>query len=352
MGVAYPGVMQRISLPAIAKRVQTEGDAYLFMEELRWGDRPVCPHCGSVRKHYFLTPKAETGRTTRRGKVSERRVWKCADCRRQFSVLTGTIFHGSKIPVKTWLFVIVEIVASKNGVAAREIERKYDLTPKTAWHMLHRLREAMKRDDGFTSLMAGTIVADEAYIGGASRRKYGTLRSTIEHTTPDKAVVFTLINAESGEARSRVVPNVKGDTLWQAIEDQVDMANSRLMTDESMSYRAVGRQFGRGHDSVTHNLGEYVRGDVTTNKAENYFGQLKRSIDGTFHHVSARTPAPLPVGVRLPVLDPEAVGHPAHGAPHGPGRWPASRLSPAGREVAVPYGRRRRSSVGHSSHGR
>ncbi len=110
MGLAYPRGMERISIPALNKRVKTEADAYAFMEELRWGDRPVCPHCGSVRKHYFLTPKADEGRTTRRGKVSERRVWKCADCRRQFSVLTGTIFHGTKIPVKTWLFVIVEIV--------------------------------------------------------------------------------------------------------------------------------------------------------------------------------------------------------------------------------------------------
>jgi transposase-like protein len=278
--------MERISIPALSKRVQTEGDAYEFMEELIWAGRPVCPHCGSVRKHYFLTPKAAEGRKARTGKVTERRVWKCADCRRQFSILTGTIFHGSKIPVKTWLFVLVEVCASKNGVAAREIQRKYELTPKSAWFMVHRIREAMKRDDAFTTLMEGTIVADEAYIGGASRRKYGTLRAKIEHTTPDKAVVFTLINAESGEARSRVVPNVKGDTLHQAILDQVNVKESRLMTDELASYKFVGRQFGRGHDSVTHNLGEYVRGDVTTNKVENFFGQLKRSVDGTFHHVS------------------------------------------------------------------
>src|SRR5262249_39048487 len=156
---------------------QTEADAYEFMEELRWNGRPVCPHCGSLRKHYFLTPKAEAGRGTRRGKVSERRVWKCADCRKQFTVLVGTIFHGTKLPVRIWLFVIVEIVASKNGVAAREIERKYDLTPKTAWFMLHRLREAMTRDDKFTEMMTGTIVADEAYIGGRARAMHGWLRA-------------------------------------------------------------------------------------------------------------------------------------------------------------------------------
>jgi hypothetical protein len=89
----------------------------------------------------------------------------CATCRKKFSVPTGTVFHGSKIPVRTWLFVTLELSASKNGVSAREIERKYGLTPKTAWFMLHRLREAMKRD-GDAPFLSGTLVADETWIGG------------------------------------------------------------------------------------------------------------------------------------------------------------------------------------------
>ena len=96
-------------------------------------------------KFYFLTPKDGTeGRKTRTGSNTQRRVWKCGDCRKQFSVLTGTIFHGTKISIRTWLFVVFEMCASKNGVSAREIERKYDITAKTAWFMLHRIREAMK----------------------------------------------------------------------------------------------------------------------------------------------------------------------------------------------------------------
>ena len=138
--------MESASLAALRKRITSEAAAYEYMEQLRWPDGPVCPHCGSVAKHYFLTPKAAEGRSTRRGKVSERRVWKCKDCRRQFSVTVGTIFHGSKIPLSTWLFVVFEIVSSKNGVAAREIQRKYELMPKTAWFMMQRIREAMKRD--------------------------------------------------------------------------------------------------------------------------------------------------------------------------------------------------------------
>ena len=92
----------------LADELRTEGDAYAYLETMRWGERPICPHCGSVRQHYFLTPANGKARKTRTGAPSERRVWKCADCRKQFSAITGTIMHGSKIPVRTWIFVIFE----------------------------------------------------------------------------------------------------------------------------------------------------------------------------------------------------------------------------------------------------
>lgn len=131
-----------LTILQLADKLRTEADAYKFLEDLRWSGDPVCPHCGA-HEPYFLTPKNGETRTTTRGSESPRRVWKCRKCRKQFSVLTGTIFHGTKIPVRTWVFVVFEMASSKNGVAAREIERKYGLTPKTAWHMCHRIREAI-----------------------------------------------------------------------------------------------------------------------------------------------------------------------------------------------------------------
>src|SRR5438876_2124004 len=115
--------MESLSIPKLAERIPDEDAAYRFLEEMRWGDQPVCPHCGSVRKPYFLTPK-NGGRKTNRNKISPRRLWKCADCRKQFSVLTGTIMHGTKIAVRSWVFVMFEMAASKNGVSGREVQRK------------------------------------------------------------------------------------------------------------------------------------------------------------------------------------------------------------------------------------
>lgn len=276
--------MDQVSVLALADKLRTEADAYLFLEELRWGDQPVCPHCGSVRKLYFLNPANGTSRKTRTGAESQRRVWKCGDCRKQFSVLTGTIFHGSKIPVRKWIFVVFEMCSSKNGVSAREIERKYDLTAKSAWFMLHRIREAMKREP-LAGLLSGRVVMDETWIGGKPSNRHGGNKPGRGWRETDKTPVVSLISRETGEVRSRVVPDVNGDNLRQVMDDHLDVSNTHLHTDEGWSYRKIVSDFG-SHSKVNHRQGEYVRGDVSTNQAENYFSQLKRSIDGTHHHVS------------------------------------------------------------------
>jgi transposase-like protein len=268
------------NLITLAAKIPTGAAAWKYREKRRWQGKPVCPHCGVIDGHYLLRAKGKT--TT--GRKSYRRVWKCCSCRKQFSVLIGTVMEATKVPIRTWLFVLMEMCASKNGIAAGEVQRKYGLTPKTAWFLTQRIREVMVEKS--PEPMEGTIVADEAYIGGKSRHKHGTLGARNEKYIPKKAIVFTLIGRESGRAQSRVVPDVTSASLANAILEQVDMNDSRLYTDESKSYDMVGRWFCHGHEAVYHAMHEYVRGDVTTNPAESYFSQLKRSIDGTFHALS------------------------------------------------------------------
>jgi transposase-like protein len=273
-----------LNVLALADRLRTEADAYLFLEELRWGDRPVCPHCGSIRTPYFLRPKEGSSRRTRTGSASQRRVWKCADCRRQFSVLTGTIFHGSKIPVRTWVFIVFDMASSKNGVSAREIERKYSLTPKTAWFALHRIREAMKREP-LAGLLSGRVVADETFYGGKPSNRHGHDPRRSIQGRHDKTPIMALVSRETGEVRSQVVNDVKPATLRAVLHEHVVPAATHLHTDGARNYRLIAREFA-SHGAVNHDAREYVRGDVTTNHAEAYFSQLKRSLDGTHHHVS------------------------------------------------------------------
>ena len=280
-----------LSIPRLASKIPTEAAAYEFLEELRWNGQPVCSHCGSVSDHRYLAPTNGVSRATGpKRTMSERRVWKCRDCKKQFSAITGTVMQGSKISIRTWLFVIFEMVSNKNGVASREIERRYDLHPKTAWTMLHRIREAMANSEG--GLFNIGVIADETYIGGDPKNRHGAKRRDPKvGRGTDKVPVLTLIEDHTGEVRSAVVPNVSAKTLGRVISENVELATTALHTDKWSSYIPVGQSMA-AHYTVDHSVGQFVtEKSHGTNKAENYFSQLKRSLDGTHHHV---TPAFLP----------------------------------------------------------
>lgn len=276
--------MSLLNVLALAERIPDEAAAYEYLEGLRLPDGPECPHCGNGNRCYYLTPKDEAGRKTRTGNRTQRRLWKCGACRKQFSVLTGAVMHGTKIPVRTWVFVMFEMAASKNGVSAREIERKYGVTNRSAWFLTHRIREAMAHG-GITVKMTGTVMADETWIGGKPKNRHGYRWNKGTQGVTDKMPVVSLINKETGEVRSRIVPNVNGQNLRAVIAANADLPNTTLHTDEWLGYKQVGREVA-AHERITHREGEYARGAVTTNHVEGFFSQLKRSIDGTHHHVS------------------------------------------------------------------
>ena len=277
--------VDKITVIELANKIQNETDAYLFMESIRWPHGPVCPHCGSIAAHYFLRPANSASRKTRTGAMSYRRVWKCKDCRKQFSVITGTVMHGSKASLRIWLFVIFEMAANKNGIAAFEIQRKYGIANRTAWFMCHRVREAMVRTN--PSKMLGVVIADETWIGGDPKNMHAAQRAerALKGEWSTKTPVVSLIDAATGEVRSQAVADVSGKTLRKVINANVEMAQTTLHTDGAHAYKGIGKDMA-GHESVDHSVGEYVWQGVSTNKLENYFAQLKRSIDGTHHHVS------------------------------------------------------------------
>lgn len=285
--------MEKFSVVSLAKKIPTEAAAYEHMEQVRWDGRPVCPHCGVIDGHYFLTPKNGTSRETSRGRMSERRTWKCHDCRRQFSVTTGTVMHGSHVALRTWLFIFFEMAGNKNGIAAREISRKYGVNPRSAWHITQRIREAMAT--GYQlPMMTGTVVVDEAYVGGEVKNKHRQgdnikRRGGRKVGGPVyKTGVFSIVHKQTGEVRSWVMNEINSRTVAPMLANNVEMSHSILYTDSSPIYRSIGKMFS-SHESVNHNVREYVKPNgMSTNKAENYFSQLKRSLDGTHHSVTPK----------------------------------------------------------------
>jgi len=156
--------MGAANLATLPKYLSNEAAAWELLENLRWPKgQVVCPHCGVTDpKHYFITARSGE-RKTRSGTVTYRRLWRCRHCRKQFSVLVGTIFESSKVPVSKWLLGMWMFNAGKNGVSALELQRHLGLAYQTAWLMAHRLREAVTREP-LASFVTGTIVSNETLL--------------------------------------------------------------------------------------------------------------------------------------------------------------------------------------------
>jgi transposase-like protein len=267
-----------LTISDISRVYNDEAAAYELLETIRWPNGPICPHCGGLKAHY-IAPK-NGHRATRKGNPTYRRLWRCHACRKQFSVLVGTIFGDSHIPLGKWLMAFHLLCSGKNGVSAHELHRQLGVTVKSAWFMAHRIRYAMERPPLLDKLQ-GIVEADETYIGG---RRRGTPRGR-PGLDSHKTAVVTLV-ARGGEARSQVMNRVTGKNIKKALDEHI-AEDAQLMTDRFPSYRAPGRKFA-SHQTVDHGAGEYARGNAHVNTVEGYFSQLKRSVDGTHHHVSTR----------------------------------------------------------------
>jgi transposase-like protein len=250
-----------------AKHFKDDNAARQYLESLRWPDGPVCPHCGSVADHYQL-----------QGDAHRPGLWKCKDCREQFSVTVGTVFERSKIPLSKWLMAVYLLCSSKKGMSSHQLHRTLGVTYKTAWFMTHRIREAMKSDGhGLMGATGGAVEADETYIG----RKKGT---KLQRGFGHKNMVFALVE-RGGRVRSVHIADDKFDAIKDVFKDTVSM-NAILNTDEARMYSNIGKEYA-DHQVVKHSVKEYVRGSAHTNTIEGFFSVFKRGMKGTYQHCTS-----------------------------------------------------------------
>ena len=267
----------------IAKQYSDESEAYKFLENMRWENGIVCPHCKSVGADYI---EAENGnRKTRTGKVTYRRIWRCHNCKKQFSVLVGTIFEDSRIPLSKWLLAIQELNADKNGISSCELGRKLGITQKSAWFMAQRIRFVMAHNT-FEKKLTGNVEVDETYIGGLEKNKHASKKTPNNQGRSIKTKTPVLSAIErNGKVYSQVLSGtVSSRNIKEVLNSRVSK-KATLNTDTFPAYNEVGREY-KDHKVVDHGAGEYVNGNAYTNNAEGYFSQLKRSLSGTFHSVS------------------------------------------------------------------
>ena len=238
---------------------------------LRWPDGNIpCPHCGSVDKHYKLADNTH----------------KCRDCRKKFTVRNGTIFEDAKVSLRKWFIAIFLMTSHKKGISSCQLAKDIGVTQKTAWFMLHRIRNAAMTKE-FNAPLSGTVEADECYVGPNPRFLHAGKRDPTLFgvaAAKQKKIVFGMIQRD-GDLRVHYVQDGRKATLQPIIRSNI-AKGAKVYTDESNAYAWMYQ--GYAHALVTHSLGEYVRDDVSTNSIEGAFSHFKRTMVGTYHKASRK----------------------------------------------------------------
>lgn len=238
---------------------QTDDDCLQEIFNSRYGKVKSCPRCHTTTKFY---------------KVKNRQCFECEWCGHQLYPLADTIFHKTRTPLKLWFFAIFLFSKSKNGVSSKELQRQLCTTYKTAWRMAKQIRILFEIYPG---LLGNTVEVDETYVGGKTI-KYGGKRKE------PKIPVVGMIE-RGGNVIAEVTKSNNAKTLIALIRENIK-AGTRIITDGWAAYTFIPWKYT--HESVNHHKYEWVRGDVYTNTIENFFSTLKRTLRGTYIHVSKK----------------------------------------------------------------
>ena len=257
-----------LSLIQAGKFFDNAENAEEWFVTTRWPEGVRCPFCDT------------TNVTERKNRKPQRFYCREKGCRRNFSVKTNTVMHASKIPLGKWGLAFYLYLTNLKGVSSMKLHRDLEVTQKTAWYMGHRVRASlMSRGDRF----AGPAEADETYIGGLDKNKHEKDRKHEGRGTVGKIIVAGIKDRETNRVEVEVVDRDDAPTLQGFVLRNTE-PDTQLYTDSARAYKGIMRK----HESVTHSVGEYVRGQVSTNGIESFWSMLKRGYVGIYHHISEK----------------------------------------------------------------
>jgi transposase-like protein len=241
--------------------------ARTYLEGRLWPNGPKCPVCGMGDRV-----------TVRAGGY-----YRCNQCKEDFTVRTGTIFERSHVPLHKWIYAMYLLVTARKGISSMQLAKEIGITQKSAWFVLHRLREACGGDH--LSKLKGIIEIDETYVGGIEKNKHESKKLKAGRGTVGKTAVLGM-RERGGKVVAMPIRKTDKATIQAAIVQNVE-SGSMLNTDEAGAYDGI-KALSFRHETVNHSAGEYVRDDVTTNGIESVFAVLKRGLIGVYHHASEK----------------------------------------------------------------
>ncbi|GAC1417351.1 MAG: IS1595 family transposase [Flavisolibacter sp.] len=239
-----------------------------YLEQQRWNGAPECPFCSCTKVY-----------RTKRG-------FKCADkfCAKAFTVTVGTIYENTKIGLRTWFAAIYLCTSSKKGISSLQLHRQLGITQKTAWFVLHRIREMLK--DKAPHMLKNVVEIDESFVGGKNKNRHADkkVQSTQGRSWKDKTPVLGILERH-GNVRVVVTPDTKLTTLYPIMVDNISKG-SIMVSDEWYHQKTFNPDYA--HVIINHRDGEYVRGAFHTNTIEGFWSIFKRGIYGIYHQVSPK----------------------------------------------------------------
>ena len=270
MAQKAPGQHYRkgISFPQLTKMFHNEEAAEQWWIQQRWPHGVTCVRCESQNIQERRTRKPQP--------------YRCRDCRKDFSVKTGTLLHNSKLTLQQWAFAVYQMSTSLKGTSSMKLHRDLDITQKSAWHVGHRIRSMWN----MAQQVSSPVEVDETYIGGKEANKHESQKFRAGRGAVGKEIVIGLKSRETRQVAAHVVPTASAGMIRHLVKKHCD-PQSQIYTDQNPSYAGL-QERGYQVESVNHSVKEYVRDQAHTNGIESFWAMLKRGYYGTYHKMSPK----------------------------------------------------------------